>query len=200
MERRPHKFDPANAGRLDSPERGEFLPSGRVLDLLSLRGNETVVDYGAGSGVLTVPLGERLMGGTVHAVDESPRMLDLLRERLDGTGLANVRVHRIAENAVPLNDDAANRILAVNLLHEVIGEGALAEMRRLLAPDGLLLVVDWRGDVEREPGPPLEVSLSTEEGRRMLEEAGFEVEDRTGESGFPYHFALLARPEKRSQC
>ena len=39
----------------------------------------------------------------------------------------------------------------------VVGEIALAEMRRMLSLDGLRLVVDWRGDVERESGPPKEV-------------------------------------------
>jgi hypothetical protein len=33
----------------------------------------------------------------------------------------------------------------------------LVEMGRMLSPEGLRLVVDWRGDVEREPGPPKEV-------------------------------------------
>jgi methylase of polypeptide subunit release factors len=39
-----------------------------------------MVDYDAGSGVLAVPLAERLPRGTVHAVEESARMLEFLRE------------------------------------------------------------------------------------------------------------------------
>jgi hypothetical protein len=37
----------------------------------------------------------------------------------------------IAGNHVPLSDGFAQRILAVNLLHEVRGEPALTEMHRL---------------------------------------------------------------------
>lgn len=33
---------------------------------------------------------------------------------------------------------------------------ALVEMRRMLSPDGLRLVVCWRGDVERKSSPPKE--------------------------------------------
>ncbi|MCA3749597.1 MAG: class I SAM-dependent methyltransferase [Rubrobacter sp.] len=191
MSRRPHKFDPARAEQLERPERQEFLPNERVLDLLELRGGETVVDYGAGTGTLTIPLARRVPRGVVHAVDESPEMVERLRERVEKAPLRNVRTHLVEENRVPLESGVADRILAVNLLHEVVGETALAEMRRLLAPDGLLLCVDWRSDVERETGPPREVSLTPEEGRSMLEEAGFSAEPA---EGFPYHFTLLARP------
>lgn len=163
------------------------------MDLLRLQGWETVLDYGAGSGVLSVPVAGRLPDGTVYAVDESPEMLEHLRERLAGTGLRNVYPRLIEDNHVDLGDSSVDRVLAVNLLHEVIGEGALSEMRRLLRPDGFLLAVDWRSDVERDTGPPSDVSLTEEEGREMLEEAGFQVA-AAGGGEFPYHFALVAHP------
>jgi cyclopropane fatty-acyl-phospholipid synthase-like methyltransferase len=91
------------------------------VDLLALRGSETVVDYGAGSGGVAVVVAGRLPDGTVHAVDESPEMVELLTERLDATDLRNVRPHLIKDNRVDLESGVADRILAVNLLHEVIG-------------------------------------------------------------------------------
>jgi ubiquinone/menaquinone biosynthesis C-methylase UbiE len=192
LERRPHKFDPARAGKLDRPERQRVLPNERVLGLLDLSGREVVVDYGAGSGVLTVPLARAAPEGVVHAVDESEEMLALLEERVSGTGLRNVRPHRIEANRVPLPGGSADRVLAVNLLHEVVGETALEEMRRLLKPEGFLLVVDWRADVERDAGPPAEVSLTPEQGRRMVEEAGFEVSPVAED--LAQHYAFRAWP------
>lgn len=193
MGRKPHKFDPANVAKLERPERQEFLPDERVVGILDLTGSETVVDYGAGSGALSIPVARRLPDGVVHAVDESPEMIEHLERRLAESNLENVRPQLIRNNHLEgLADESADRVLAVNLLHEIIGETALQEMRRVLRPDGFLLVVDWRADVEREAGPPAEVSLTPETGREMLQEAGFEVtviEDNT----FPYHFAYLAR-------
>ena len=73
MNHEPHRFAPARAQQLESPERQEFLSNEQVLDLLELGGQEAaVVDYGAGSGILAVPLAQRLMHGVVHAVEESP--------------------------------------------------------------------------------------------------------------------------------
>lgn len=39
----------------------------------------------------------------------------------------------------------------------MVGEMTLVEMGCMLSPEGLRLVVDWRDDVEREPGPPKEI-------------------------------------------
>lgn len=190
--REERKFDPAKAERLEDPERQRFLPHARIADLLELSGDETVVDYGAGTGAVAVALAERLTGGRVFAVEENPQMARLLQEKLASGRDPRVRPLVIEDNQVPLPDGSADRVLAVNLLHEVVGETALDEMYRLLSDSGLLLVVDWSSEVEREQGPPAHIALSPEQGRAMLEEAGFHVES-VPEVGFPYHFALLAR-------
>ena len=192
-QRPDHKFDPAKAGRLDAPEREGYLPDAPLVDLLVLDGTETVVDYGAGTGRLAIAVARALAdGGRVLAVEENEEMLVLLSERIAEEG-ARVEAVLVAENRVPLPNAAVDRVLAVNLLHEVRGERALAEMRRLLRPEGLLLVADWeRGrDPQRPLGPPDEI-LYTEAGAAAeLERAGFAVE---AHAGFPYHFVLLARP------
>lgn len=192
----PHKFDPSRASRLEDPERQRFLPNGRVLELLELSGAETVVDYGAGSGVLSAELGRALPRGEVHAVEESPEMFRMLEEKISASGLGNVRPLKISGNRVPLPDACADRVLAVNLLHEIVGESALEEMRRLLKPGGTLLVVDWRSDVEREEGPPRRVTFDPEGARDMLEEAGF-APRLVAEGEFPYHLSLVARKPDR---
>jgi ubiquinone/menaquinone biosynthesis C-methylase UbiE len=196
--REPHKFDPADFAKLERPERQRILPNERVVGLLELGGSETVVDYGAGSGVLSIPVARGLPEGKVHAVDESPEMIEHLRRRLEETGLANVRPQLVRENSLDLESGSVDRVLAVNLLHEVVGETALQEMRRVLRPEGFLLAVDWRADVERKEGPPAEVSLTPEAAREMLEQAGFDVAPVEGER-FPYHFAYLARRSPEEQ-
>jgi trans-aconitate 2-methyltransferase len=53
-----------------------------VLDRLDLRGDETVLDAGCGSGRVTLMLLERLPRGRVVAVDQSPSMVEHAREAL----------------------------------------------------------------------------------------------------------------------
>jgi trans-aconitate 2-methyltransferase len=54
-----------------------------MLDELELRGDETVLDAGCGSGAVTAQLLERLPQGRVVAVDGSPQMVALARATLD---------------------------------------------------------------------------------------------------------------------
>jgi trans-aconitate 2-methyltransferase len=58
--------------------------SAAVLDRLELRGDETVLDAGCGSGRVTRLLLERLPKGRVIAVDASPDMVARAREELSG--------------------------------------------------------------------------------------------------------------------
>jgi trans-aconitate 2-methyltransferase len=66
-----------------------------VLDRLQLRGDETVLDAGCGSGRVTRLLLERLPRGRVIAVDASPEMVARAREELANLR-ADVRVADLA--------------------------------------------------------------------------------------------------------
>jgi trans-aconitate 2-methyltransferase len=67
----------------------------QVLDRLHLRGDETVLDAGCGSGRVTQALIERLPRGRVIAADASPSMVQAARERLGPE--ADVRVLDLLE-------------------------------------------------------------------------------------------------------
>jgi trans-aconitate 2-methyltransferase len=54
-----------------------------LLDRLDLRGDETVLDAGCGSGRVTLMLLERLPRGHVVCVDQSPSMVEHAREALE---------------------------------------------------------------------------------------------------------------------
>ncbi|MHB8695215.1 MAG: class I SAM-dependent methyltransferase [Solirubrobacteraceae bacterium] len=180
------KFDPARAHVLDAPERERYLPTVELIDQLGLGGDETVLDYGAGTGRLTRAVAEQLRGGELLAVDESPKMFEHLRENLADCDSA--RALLITGNRVPLPDGWADRVLAVNLLHEARGESALTEMRRLLAPGGFILVVDWGRGRERDSGPPDGLLYTTAEAADELHAAGLAPEPLDGR--LPFHFAI----------
>ena len=73
-------WDAATYDRVASPQE-EW---GReVLDRLDLRGDETVLDAGCGSGRVTRVLLERLPQGRVIGVDGAPSMIELARNNLE---------------------------------------------------------------------------------------------------------------------
>jgi trans-aconitate methyltransferase len=68
----PKEWDAATYHRVSAPHVGWGQ---RVLERLPLRGDETVLDAGCGTGKLTAELLERLPGGRVIVVDFSANML-----------------------------------------------------------------------------------------------------------------------------
>lgn len=62
----------------------------QVIDDLKLRGDETLLDAGCGSGSVTLDILQKLPDGKIYAVDSSPDMTANLEKELAGRGITNV--------------------------------------------------------------------------------------------------------------
>jgi ubiquinone/menaquinone biosynthesis C-methylase UbiE len=185
------QWDAGKAQVLDAPGRERDMPAGKVIELLSLQGTETVIDYGAGTGRLALAVAERVAPpGRVIAIEDSSEMFQLLSERL--AGVARAEPMLVEGDDVQLPDQSADRILAVDVLHH-IRPNTLAEIHRLLTPDGLLLLIDWERGHAREGGPPDGVLLTPTQAIRELAAAGLEAS--LIESPFTHRYVLLASAE-----
>jgi SAM-dependent methyltransferase len=185
--KQPERFDPARAARLDDPARFTYLPPAEVLALLDALPGACVVDFGAGTGTYAIAIAGLRPDLDIVAVDEQPEMLALLREKLVADPVPNVEP--VGDEALPKLRGRADRVLAVNVLHE-LGDVALRDLGALLSPDGRALFIDWSGEVERPVGPPRDHVYTVREARSRLEECNFRVAD---ERRFAYHYALIAQ-------
>ncbi|HVA40906.1 MAG TPA: class I SAM-dependent methyltransferase, partial [Candidatus Binataceae bacterium] len=89
--RQPEAFDPARAALLDDRARFDYLPPARIIALLDAPHAGTVVDFGTGTGTFAIELAERRPDLTVIALDEQPRMLELLRAKPAAGRLKNLK-------------------------------------------------------------------------------------------------------------
>ncbi len=106
-----------------------------VLERLELRGDETVLDAGCGSGRITQALIERLPHGHVIAVDQSPSMIAAARERLGPD--ADLRVADLLELEL---EQPIEAILSTATFHWIADhERLFARLRAALAPGGRLV-------------------------------------------------------------
>jgi arsenite methyltransferase len=186
-------FDPQHAGRLEDPARLAALPQDAVIALLRLEGDETVVDYGAGTGIYTVAVAAALPRGRVIAVEALPRLAVMLRAKITPDFGDRLELVETDANTVPVADAVADRVVMVDVLHHLYDQpGALAEVTRLLRPGGLFVVVDW-GDRERPVGPPPEHVLGLAAVRDIVSGMGLDVVE-AHETGtlLPYHLAVIA--------
>jgi ubiquinone/menaquinone biosynthesis C-methylase UbiE len=189
------KFDASHAAKLENPERLVELPPSRLVRLLRLTGAETVIDFGAGAGMYSLPIAESLPHGTLYAVDEQQALLDRLRQRLREQRPAG-RVEPLlnVDDHVPLPDGAGDRILMVNVLHHIHDEpAALAEVTRLLTLGGLLVLVEF-ARMDRPVGPPNDHVLAADKLHAVIASMGLTelATYEPGEIGL-YHVAIVAR-------
>jgi trans-aconitate 2-methyltransferase len=110
-----------------------------VLDRLELRGDETVLDAGCGSGRVTRLLLERLPRGSVIAVDASAEMVARAREELAADPRADVRQADLAELRLADGEPQVDAAFSNAVFHWVPDHDALfARLAAALRPGGVL--------------------------------------------------------------
>ena len=125
-------WDAATYDRVSHPQ---VMWAAEVLDRLVLRGDETVLDAGCGSGRVTRMLLDRLPRGRVVAVDASPSMVEKAREAIGDRGQAFVTDLLELELAEPV--DAA---FSTAVFHWIADHDALfARLHAALKPGGRLV-------------------------------------------------------------
>lgn len=157
---------------LDRPERMDEERPDVLLASLGLGPDDVVADFGAGSGYLTVALARTVPDGRVLAVDIQPEMLDLVRSKADALGLDNVDTVLATPTDPKLPDGGVDVVLMVDVYHELFWPAeVMARVVRSLAPDGRVVLVEYRADDSNVPIKPLH-TMTEEQARREMEAAG----------------------------
>ena len=167
----------------------------------SLPPRPVMIDLGCGPGLLLRDLAERYSGSTLYGYDVTPAMVAYGRQLSYGTANATLALLDVATQPLPHDTGIVHLTTMSSVLH-VFDEplGALAEIRRVLAPGGLFLLQDWirqpletylayRRDVLKEPPAecvrrgfrlfPAHNKYTTEDWQWLLAEAGFTLLDQT---------------------
>lgn len=194
-----HKFDVSKMNKLDNPRRRELLPPEEILQKLKLEKGEVFADIGCGIGYFSIPAA-RIAGetGTVYALDIAPQMLQVVAEKAEQEGLANIKPVQCEEYDFVLPEAAAATVFTCNVLHEVPDQYRfLSEMKRLLKKEGKMVIIDWE-KVQSDYGPPIEHRIDKEEVRSRLEKLGFK--ELTIDSIHGYFYMITARNGKDLQA
>lgn len=169
-----HKFDPAKAEKLLSPDRYHQLKPDVLLEKLGVAPGGTILDLGCGNGFFTFPA-SAAMGedGMVIAADMSEEMLQLLKDR---NPRDNVQVLQVEEVRMDVDTESVDGAVLINLYHEFnIREENVRELKRVLKPAGKLMVIDRAPEEGDEAGPPNHHRVALETAKTELEQWGFEV-------------------------
>jgi trans-aconitate 2-methyltransferase len=182
-----------DAATYDRVSDVQFEWGQKVLARLDLKGDETVLDAGCGSGRVTRLLAERVPDGRVIAVDAAPSMIEVARERLADLGdRVELRVENLLELDLsePVDAIFSNAVFHWLLDHQRLFNGLYAALR----PGGVIEaqcggqgnVAEWQRAIESAEGderfsaylrtmPKATNFASVGDTEARLERAGFAV-------------------------
>ena len=130
-----------------------------------LEANPCIVDLGCGPGLLVRDMASRVSNAELLGFDITPAMIDYA----DQLGLAaKFEVLDVTAGPIPLGDQSVDLISMAAVLH-VLDEPlvCLAELKRLLKPGGVFLLVDWvRQPLEKYLGMMME-NVPTDRAEQM---------------------------------
>ena len=149
-----HSDGVAVAEALYATEELERLPRGAVTLALGvghpvrhagLKAGETVLDIGSGAGIDTLLAGQAVgRQGKAIGLDMTPAMLERAREHVGLMGLGNVELREGLMEELPLPDASVDAIVSNGVLNLSTRKSrALAEMLRVLRPEGRVSIADF---------------------------------------------------------
>jgi ubiquinone/menaquinone biosynthesis C-methylase UbiE len=124
--------------------------------MLHIRPGMVLADVGAGSGWLTVMMGELVgPGGHVFATEIDPRELGTIRSAVAAAHLDNVTIVRATASDTGLPAECCDAIILRRVYHHLTDPAATdRDLFRALRPGGQLAVLDFRANLLLWPWKP----------------------------------------------
>jgi ubiquinone/menaquinone biosynthesis C-methylase UbiE len=111
------------------------------IDFAGLADGEKILDVGCGTGSLTFALAKNPNLAGITAIDYSPVFVEAATRRNTDP---RIKIRQADACALPFEDGSFDRALALLVLHFVPEAGrAVAEMRRVVRPGGVVAAVVW---------------------------------------------------------
>jgi cyclopropane fatty-acyl-phospholipid synthase-like methyltransferase len=169
-----------------------------ILDQLALQPGMSVADIGAGSGLISRLIAERVgPKGTVYAVDIAKNMVDHIAKTAAEQGLTQIKAVLGDPKSPKLAPNSVDRICIIDAYHhfEYPAE-MLKDIKQALRPDGLLVLVDFKR-IEGVSRPYILSMVRAGQGTFTdeFQNAGFELVERRDDM-FAENYLLKFRHRK----
>ncbi len=164
----------ANDGRI----RMSTAIADAMLNVLGLSGNETVLDYGTGTGIVALRMHPLVR--QVIAADSSRGMLDVLEDKLKASGATNVRtiILDLEHNEAAADDIHPDVIVSAMTLHHIADTARFAAaLHGLLQTGGRIAIADLdteSGDFHSDNTGVEHFGFDRVELNRIFSQAGFQ--------------------------
>jgi ubiquinone/menaquinone biosynthesis C-methylase UbiE len=169
-------FDGMAAAWDDNPGRVEVAGGivRAVVDRLPLRQIRNMLDYGAGTGLVTLGLYPYVT--TIMAADSSKGMLEVLRRKVEEGGLGGIRTVLLDLERQAPPDEHFDLIVSAMTMHHIEDvAGVVRKLCAMLRPGGYLAIADLDlddGEFHTDPTGVMHNGLDRGELARLLADSG----------------------------
>jgi ubiquinone/menaquinone biosynthesis C-methylase UbiE len=132
--------------RFEHEGRAIYDKRAEILDAMGLKPGMDVADIGAGSGLISRLIAQRVApGGTVYAVDISKNMIDHITKTAQEEKITNIKAVLGDPRSPKLAPNSVDVVCIIDAYHhfEYPAE-MLAEINKALRPDGMLMLIDFK--------------------------------------------------------
>jgi len=170
----------------------DLIDPGTLWAELDLSQGITFLDLGCGQGNYALAAADRIgPAGVVYAVDLWEEGIAALRERAGRSGRGNLKALVAPAGQIPLADLSVEVGFLATVLHDLAeagtAAGALAELARVIKPQGCLAIVEFE-KIDGPPGPPRHIRLDAGEVEALVAPYGF-ARQKTVKLG-PYNYLM----------
>jgi len=176
---------------LDRADRAAWQKPDEVVAALTLQGNETVFDLGAGSGYFSFKLAQAVPRGKVVAGDLEPEMIRHIHHKAMVEGVTNL-VPLIIKADDPQVPRQADVVFVCDVLHHVQRRDAwLKKVASEMKPGARFVLIEFK-EGKLPEGPPEPVKIPKKQLVEMVSQAGLAFESERMEL-LPYQVFLTFR-------
>lgn len=154
-------------------------------------------DLGSGTGEYTFELSHRVGGtGKVYAVDVQKGLVDKLASKCKEQQVTNVSVlwdDMDDINGIALQDSSIDRVVSANILFQLDDIQKFAtEVKRILKPKGMALIIEW-SDSHSGIGPAPSYVVTQTRAQEIFEKAGLFTVKTINAGEHHYGFVVQSR-------
>jgi ubiquinone/menaquinone biosynthesis C-methylase UbiE len=156
-----------------------------LVDFANIPKQASILDLACGTGELSKILLQQNPQQQITGVDISEAMLEIARDKLQT--YPDIELYNASVTSLPFNNQTFDLVICANAFHYFeFPQLALTEMKRVLKPDGSVIILDWCRDyilcklidrIFKTFDPAYKQCYTQKELNNLLIAAGFEVLD-----------------------
>ena len=180
----------------------DLIDTGKLLELLALKNGHRLVDIGCGRGNYSLAIAPSIApDGRIIALDLWDEGIELLAREIKSRNITNIEPKTAdAAQYLPVEDEWADICFSATVFHDLVHGGGhrttLAEIKRVLKPDGVFVILEFQ-KMDGPPGPPKTSRIAPDELDEYLAPFGFAM-TRTSLLGQHLYFSEYSLSGQRA--